>query len=156
MALVDLTRPDSANDGITIREAGPEDERQFASLLSAAFGLPPEMVEFLCRILYFAETDIRCRNYFAYRPGVDEPIGAASTIDDPNSPTIILGGSAVLEAHRRKGAYKALLAHRLADARAEGIEAVVIQAVRSTSAPICRTLGFEEVCAQSLSAWGAD
>ncbi|MCH7603304.1 MAG: GNAT family N-acetyltransferase [Planctomycetes bacterium] len=156
LALMDLNRPVATGDGITIHEAGPEDERQFASLLSAAFGLPPEMVEFLCRILYFAETDIRCRNYFAYRPGVDEPIGVASTIDDPNSPTIILGGSAVLEAHRGMGAYKALVARRLADALAEGIEAVVIQAVRSTSAPICRTLGFHEVCAQSLYAWGAE
>ncbi len=37
--------------------------------------------------------------------------------------------------------------------RAEGIEAAVIQAVRSTSAPICRSLGFEEVCSQELYAW---
>ncbi len=156
LVLTDLNRPITAGDDITVREAGPEDEELFSSLLSAAFGLPPEMVEFLSRILYFAKTEIRCRNYMAYRAGVDEPIGVASTIDDPNAPIIILGGSAVLEPHRGKGVYKALVARRLADARAEGTEAVVIQAVRSTSAPICRTLGFEEVCAQSLYAWGAE
>ena len=156
LALTDLNYTGPSNDEITVHEAGPEDEELFASLFSVAFGLPPEMVEFLSRILYFAKTEIRCRNYIAYREGVDEPIGVASTIDDPNAPIIILGGSAVLEAHRGKGVYKALVARRLADARAEGTEAVVIQAVRSTSAPICRTLGFEEVCAQSLYAWGAE
>lgn len=154
LARTDLAPLDRHADGITIREADSEDEQLFASLLSAAFGLPPEMVEFLSRILYFAKTEIHCRNYFAYRKGVDEPIGVASTIDDPNAPIIILGGSAVLEPHRGHGAYKALVARRLADAKADGIEAVVIQAVRSTSAPICRNLGFEEVCAQSLYAWG--
>ena len=155
LALTNLERPEAAHDGITVREAGSEDEQQFASLLTAAFGLPPEMVTYLCRVLYFAETEISARNYFAFRHGVDEPIGVASTIGDPNAPIVILGGSAVLEAHRGNGVYKALVDRRLADAKAEGIEAVVIQAVRSTSAPICRTLGFEEICGQSLYAWGS-
>ena len=141
------------NEAITIREAAPEDEEQFASLLSAAFGLPDEMVTFLCRILYFAATEIRARNYFAYREGVADPIGVASTIIAPGAPIIILAGSAVLEAHRGAGAYRALVARRLRDAREDGMEASVIQAVRSTSAPICRSLGFKEVCAQELYAW---
>ena len=37
------------------------------------------------------------------------------------------------------------MARRLADARQDGIEAAVIQAVRTTSAPICRKLGFVEI-----------
>lgn len=153
LALTDLNRPAPANDHITVREVGKEDEQQFASLLSAAFGLPPEMVAFLSRILYFAETEIRARNYFASYQGVDDPVGVATMIYAPNSPIMIMAGSAVFEAHRGKGVYKAMVTRRLADAKAEGIEAVVIQAVRSSSAPICRSLGFEEVCEQSLYAW---
>ena len=63
------------------------------------------------------------------------------------------GGSAVMPSHRGRGVYRALVARRLADARRDGAEAAVIQAVRSTSAPICVGLGFEEVCAQELWAW---
>jgi predicted GNAT family acetyltransferase len=55
--------------------------------------------------------------------------------------------------HRGRGIYSALVAKRLADARADGRSAAVIQAVRSTSAPICAKLGFREVCALEFYAW---
>jgi GNAT superfamily N-acetyltransferase len=153
LALTDLGRDIPGSAAVSIREAGKEDEEQFAELLSRAFGLPPEMVAFLCEILYFAEKDVRARNYFAYVDGVAEPVAAACTIYDPNDPFVVLAGSAVVEEHRGRGIYRSLVRRRLEDVRAEGIEAAVIQAVRSTSAPICRSLGFEEVCAQELYAW---
>ena len=46
------------------------------------------------------------------------------------------------------------MAKRLADARAMGMEAAILQADRTTSAPICANLGFEEVCSIDLYAWG--
>jgi len=45
------------------------------------------------------------------------------------------------------------MAKRLADARAMGLEAAIVQADRTTSAPICATLGFEDVCSIDLYAW---
>jgi len=153
LALTDLTRDIPAPKNVSVRELGKENEEQFAELLSRAFGLPAEMVAFLCEILYFAEVDVRARNYFAYVDGVAEPVAAATTIYDPNDPFVILAGSAVLEEHRGRGIYRSLVRRRLEDARGEGVEAAVIQAVRSSSAPICRSLGFEEVCSQELYAW---
>ena len=91
-----------------------------------------------------------------FRSGVTEPVAAASTIYDTNDPMVILAGAAVLEEHRGRGIYRSLVRRRLEDVRGEGIEAAVIQAVRSTSAPICRSLGFDEVCSQELYAWSPE
>jgi N-acetylglutamate synthase-like GNAT family acetyltransferase len=63
-------------------------------------------------------------------------------------------GAATLTAYRGQGVYTALMAQRLADARAMGMEAAILQADRTTSAPICANLGFEEVCSIDLYAWG--
>lgn len=156
LVLTDLARDIPAPQHVSVRELGKESEEQFAELLSRAFGLPPELVAFLCEILYFAEADVRARNYFAYVDGVTEPVAAAATIYDPNDPLVILAGSAVAEEHRGQGIYRSLVRRRLEDARGEGIEAAVIQAVRSSSAPICRSLGFEEICAQELYAWSPE
>ncbi len=153
LALTDLEREIPVSQHVSVREVRRENEEQFAELLSRAFGLPAEMVSFLCEILYFAENEVRARNYFAHVDGVTEPVAAASTIYDPNDPIVILAGSAVLEEHRGQGIYRSLVRRRLADVRRQGIEAAVIQAVRSTSAPICRSLGFEEVCSQELYTW---
>ena len=156
LVLTDLGRDIPGAEQVSVREIGREDEAQFAELLSRAFGLPPEMVSFLCEILYFAETEVRARNYFAWIDGVAGPVAAASTIYDPNDPIVVLAGSAVLEEHRGQGIYRTLVRRRLEDVGQEGIEAAVIQAARATSAPICRSLGFEEVCSQELYAWSPE
>ena len=156
LALTDLNRDIPVSKQVSIREVGKQDEELFAELLSRAFGLPPEMVSFLCEILYFAESEVRARNYTAYVDGVSEPVAAASTIYAAKDPIVVLAGSAVVEEQRGQGIYRSLLRRRLEDVRGEGIEAAVIQAVRSTSAPICRRLGFEVVCSQVLYAWSPE
>jgi len=45
---------------------------------------------------------------------------------------------------RGRGVYTSLVARRMADAYRDGARAAVIQAVRSTSAPICQKHGFVE------------
>ncbi len=52
-----------------------------------------------------------------------------------------------------RGICTALVARRLADARAAGAEAAVIQAVRGTSAPVCANLGFKEILPLEFYAW---
>jgi N-acetylglutamate synthase-like GNAT family acetyltransferase len=72
----------------------------------------------------------------------------------PKSTVAVMQGAATLNAYRGKGVYTALMAKRLADARDMGLEAAILQADRTTSAPICANLGFEEVCNIDLYAWG--
>jgi predicted GNAT family acetyltransferase len=69
------------------------------------------------------------------------------------SPVAVLQGAATLDAHRGHGIYTAMVAARVADARAMGKEAAVLQGDRKTSAPICVKLGFEEVCSVDLYVW---
>lgn len=73
-----------------------------------------------------------------------QPVGAGSArmVGDGHGH---LDGSVVLPAHRGRGAYRALVAHRVAWAAAEGARHVTIHAVRDTAAPICRRLGFRDV-----------
>ena len=47
-----------------------------------------------------------------------------------------------------------MVAARLADARAMGKDAAVLQGDRNTSAPICAKLGFKEVCGIDFYSWG--
>jgi len=63
----------------------------------------------------------------------------------PDLPIALLLSSATLRDFRGYGIYTSLMARRLADAHEDGIEAAIIQAVRETSAPICRKLGFIEM-----------
>jgi GNAT superfamily N-acetyltransferase len=93
------------------------------------------------------------RGYFAYVDGGAEPVGWSYLVYLPDSPIVLLGGAATLPEHRGRGIYSALVAKRLADARSDGRSAAVIQAVRSTSAPIAAKLGFREICGLELYSW---
>jgi N-acetylglutamate synthase-like GNAT family acetyltransferase len=72
----------------------------------------------------------------------------------PTSTVAVMQGAATLNPYRGQGVYTALMATRLADARAMGMEAAILQADLTTSAPICANLGFKEVCSFDLYAWG--
>jgi GNAT superfamily N-acetyltransferase len=58
---------------------------------------------------------------------------------------LLLGGSAVLPAARGRGAYRALVAARWAEAVTLGKPALVVQA-GAMSRPILESCGFEAVC----------
>jgi N-acetylglutamate synthase-like GNAT family acetyltransferase len=90
------------------------------------------------------------RVYLAYVEGVDYPVATAGMLYMPNLPIALLLSSATLPDFRGYGIYTSLTARRLADAHQDGIEAAVIQAVRATSAPICRKLGFVEIAPMEL------
>ena len=150
MALHELALPIETNPALEVREAFARDAPALEGVMVPGYGLPLDVVRVL-NAAFFAELAFKRRIYLAYFNG--EPIAAAYLVNLPGSSIVLLGGAATLPEHRGKGAYTALVAKRLADARSDGAEAAVIQAVRSTSAPICRNLGFEELCALELYAW---
>ena len=71
----------------------------------------------------------------------------------PDQPIVVLYCAATLDAYRGRGVYTSLVARRLADAYRDGARAAVIQAVGSTSAPICQKLGFVEFCTMNWYIW---
>jgi len=153
MALTDLDVQIRADPTIDVREATLHEAQSASEMMARAYGIPEEVARFFNVLLAMSESKVNNRGYFAYVDGGAQPVGWSYLVFLPDSPIVLLGGAATLPEHRGRGIYSALVAKRLADARAEGRRAAVIQAVRSTSAPIAAKLGFREVCGLEFFAW---
>jgi GNAT superfamily N-acetyltransferase len=139
------------NPVVTVRQATHADRDDLIRLYATAYPLPEALAAVITDVLPLAAGG---RHYLAFLDGVEEPVAVASMFPFPKSTVAVMQGAATLSAYRGKGVYTALMATRLADARALGMEAAILQADRTTSAPICANLGFEEVCSIDLYAWG--
>ena len=100
--------------------------------------------------LFFSPEPLQRRVYLAYVEGVDYPVATAGMLYMPDDPIAVMLSAATLPQFRGHGIYTSLMARRLADAHHDGLEAAVIQAVRATSAPICRKLGFREIAGLTM------
>jgi GNAT superfamily N-acetyltransferase len=148
-ATVDLAV--AANTAVRVREVTTDEAGRQTEMMGRAYGMPTEIADMFNRLLAAAPS-IKSRGYFAYLDG-DAPIAWSYLVYLPDSKIVLLGGAATLPEARGKGVYSALVKRRLADARADGREAAVIQADRDTSAPICAKLGFRELCSMEVFAW---
>ena len=138
------------NPAVTVRQATPEDRADLIRVYATAYPLPEALAAVWTDVLPLAAGG---RHYLAFLAGVEEPVAVASMLPFPTSTVAVMQGAATLNAYRGQGVYTALMATRLADARAMGLEAAILQADRTTSAPICANLGFEEVGSIDLYAW---
>ncbi len=154
MALTDLSRPVAAHPGVCVREVTAADFRAHGDLLANSYGLPADVAIFLGDLLARARGAVKLRAYFAFLDDLAQvPIAFSTLLYLPDSPIVLLGGAATLPEHRGHGVYSGMVARRLADARADGAQAAVVQAVRATSAPICARLDFAELSALEMFAW---
>jgi GNAT superfamily N-acetyltransferase len=153
MALTDLAVPIVVDPSVDVREATLHEAQAASEMMARAYDIPGEVTRFFNVLLAMTGTKVKNSGYFAYVDGGGEPVGWSYLVYLPDSPIVLLGGAATLPEHRGRGIYSALVAKRLADARADGRTAAVIQAVRSTSAPIAAKLGFREICGLELFAW---
>jgi hypothetical protein len=148
----DLNHTISVNPKLTVRPATDADADDVAYLYEHGYPLPREFMPAFMDMLPL----IKGTNYLAFLEGVDRPISAATMFTYPGQPILVLQGAATLEAYRGNGAYTALVASRLDAGRAQGLEVAILQADRTTSAPICAKLGFGEICSWDLWAWGVE
>ena len=95
-------------------------------------------LEDLTRSVTAPEPERLVRSYVAYVDG--EPAASAGSTVDGDA--LRFWDGAVLPAYRGRGAYRALVAQRLVDARAPTARFALVKAVDSTSAPILKRLGF--------------
>jgi len=153
MVLTDLTIPISVNPEVHIREVPDLSEAlTYRELLGAAYGMPPEVAEVLVRQSFHtpeagaAPYRFHSTLYIAHLGDDPTPVSFAVSIRADDSSLVLLSGAGTVPELRGHGIYTALVARRLADARAHGCTDAVIQAVRDTSAPICAKLGFHERC----------
>jgi len=149
--LTNMERAIKVNPVVTVRQATQADRDDLIRLYATAYPLPEELAAVITDVLPLAAGG---RHYLAFLNGVERPVSVASMFPFPKSTIAVMQGAATLSEYRGKGVYTALMAKRLADARALDMEAAILQADRRTSAPICANLGFEEVCSIDLYAWG--
>jgi GNAT superfamily N-acetyltransferase len=72
-----------------------------------------------------------------------EPVGTAASIGFERSAYLI--GAVVLPAWRGRGAYRAMVAHRLERAHAASLELVTCHARADSSGPLLERLGFVDL-----------
>jgi len=156
MVLTDLTTPIRTNPDVKIREATADDIPAVGRTMARAFPIPDELGKFYTDVLFSVRDKLKARLYLAFIDGVDEPVATSTMTYFPNQPIIRLAGAATVEEHRGKGVYSSIVARRLADAHKDGIKAAVIEAKLTTSAPVCRKLGFKQICELQLYTWTFD
>lgn len=148
MALTDLSTPIAAPPDVKVAEVGRDAVLAETEMMGRAYDLPPDVTRLFNEALFAVKPPLRGRGYFAYVDG--RPVAWSFAIYLAVPTLVLLGGAATLSEFRGRGLYTALVARRLADARAEGRSAAIIQAARGTSAPICAKLGFQELCGLDL------
>jgi predicted GNAT family acetyltransferase len=92
--------------------------------------------------------------YLAFLENRDNPVAYGVSVYYKKEKIVILQGSGTLGALRGKGIYTSLVAARIADANAMGMETAVIQAIKSTSMPICQKMGFIKISDIDSYAYG--
>ena len=153
MVLTDLAIPIKSNPDVEVRRVGADDQRLATGMFAEAYGMPLDIAEWFIEAMILAAGQIKISTYHAYVPDRPGPVAFGNLVFMPDSSLVLLGGAATLSEFRGSGIYTTLVARRLADARAAGADAAVIQAVRGTSAPVCAKLGFMEVLPLELFAW---
>jgi GNAT superfamily N-acetyltransferase len=113
----------------------------FTHVMATGWGSDPRPLA-TAHAAILAEGGRRHRLFLASVDG--EPAGAASYVAFSRAAYLL--GAVVLEPFRRRGVYRALVAARLAEARARGIDLATTNARLDTSAPLLAKLGFVEIC----------
>lgn len=152
LVFTDMGREFKCNPRVTVRQATAADRNDVIRLYATAYPMPERLAEIYSEQL--TRVGSGGWHYLAFIEGVDGPVSVSSMFSLHGSNIIVMQGAATLGEHRGHGIYSAMMAKRLADARAMGMEAAVLQGDRKTSAPICIKLGFEEVCSIDFYVWG--
>jgi len=146
MTLTDLATPIAVNPSVRVEETPMKSLLGETEMMARAYAMPVEVMRTFNELIAATADRVKSRGYFGYVDGNDKPVAWSFLVYLPDSPTVLLGGAATLEEYRGQGLYSALVARRLADARADRRTAAIIQGDRRTSAPICAKLGFREIC----------
>ncbi len=129
-------------DDVDVRPVTDREGIELAGRIQAeVFDLSPlsdAQVDELVRAVNLPESERLVRSYVAFVDGV--PVGSGGGTVDGDA--LRFWDGSVLPAARGRGAYRALVARRLQDARTTTAEFALVKAVDDTSAPILTRLGF--------------
>lgn len=156
MVLADLARTVPHNPAVRIVVATPADVGRFADATARAYGIDDALATLIARSQIAGGASARYRCYMAFLPGEERPVGVAAMVALPDEPAVLMASAATSEQHRGNGVYSSLMARRLKDARSMGATLAIVQALATTSAPICERIGFEHVCTLEMYKWAPE
>jgi GNAT superfamily N-acetyltransferase len=145
--------PDARTD-LAIEEISPEHAAAFAEICATAFDFPERSRPWLAASVGRP----RWRHYMAFDGKTPAATGAMFVMDD----VAWFGYATTAEIARRRGAQSALVARRLADARAMGCRWIVVETAedkpdkRAPSFHNLRRLGFEVAYLRANYIWKAE
>jgi hypothetical protein len=144
---------------VVVSEVGLDHRDEVDRIKAESFAMPLAAARWIDELLMAGVGKggaTRARVYLARR--ADDPEWAAFGQGwyAPGGRVLILGGGGVLRRARGQGLFRALVARRLRDAQADGVEAATMQAMDATSAPIMKRLGFVERTHMDLWVWSPE
>ncbi len=136
--------PAPPEDDVEVVEVDEDLIEDWIEVNRLGFGLPEQAVpRFRQSMTRRLSEDPRCHcTLLARVDGKPAAVGSYVLRDD----FAHFSGAATVKAFRRRGLYRRLILERMARLRAAGISLVTNHCVSTTSAPICKRVGFEHVC----------
>ncbi len=117
-----------------------------------AYGFP-EGAGIVYRLLFEGLKTDKFSLYVAYEKEENKPVAYSAIFYIPETKIARLSGAATLQEYRGKGIYSGMLKLRYDQAKRDGIENLVLQAMEATSAPIAAKYGFKKVCELPYYVW---
>ncbi len=112
--------------------------------------MTPEMANSVVQMARLLNSTDRYRNnikaYLAFDNESNRAVDFSIMEMDLEDRYAILDGAAVLPAYRGRGIYRMMISKRKQDARKNGLEELIIHAVKNTSALISEKVSFRKVC----------
>ena len=142
------------NEDVRVEKKPISKITEYADLLASAYGFGESVEAFAIRSKLIVHSGDGGNLYLAFLENKDNPVSYGVSIYYEKEKVVILQGSGTVGAFRRKGIYTKLVAARIADACDMGMETAVIQAINSTSMPICQKIGFQKISDIDLYAYG--
>lgn len=141
---------------IEVKDVKLDDLEKYVEVIASAFGngMTTEAANTIVQMAKILNATERYKNkikaYLAIDPQSGNEVGFSMMEMDTDDRYAILDGAGVLPSYRGRGIYRMMLSRRQEEARDNGLEYLIIHAVKNTSAPICEKIGFRKVCEINL------
>jgi hypothetical protein len=134
-----------ANEDVKIERIPISKIADYAGMMVSAYGFGESAESFAIRSKLIMHSGDGGDLYLAFLENNPDPVAYGVSVYYKKEKIVILQGSGTIAGFRRKGIYTTLVAARVSDAIAMGMETAVIQAIKSTSMPICERIGFQKI-----------
>ncbi|MGP6220853.1 GNAT family N-acetyltransferase [Caldiplasma sukawensis] len=139
------------NNDYTVDEINIEEMENYTELISSSFGMGidniAESLVYMSKMINSTERyKGKIKLFVATQKYSKEKVGFSIMEMDTEDGYAILDGAAVKKEFRGKGIYKNMIIKRMEIAKENGIDYVIVHALKSTSAPILEKVGFERIC----------